>query len=308
MAYLTVCTPTYNRSNTLHRPFNSLCMQSFKDFEWLIIDDGSTDDTSELVQSFLDKADFSIKYVKKENGGRASALNISYQYINTRYVINLDSDDELLPDALEKIHNIWEEISEKKLDNVWCVVGHCIDQQGKLIGKLWPTDINMYVGKKQHKKIILNKRGAEKSCCRRVDILKKYPFPVLDGTKFVPENIVWERINLEYDQYCVNDIFRRYYTDSPDSLAKARGLGKEKYLSYYYLALFYLNYCFEQIYYNNDVLTAIPVVCGCSMLGGLKYKKVMNDIDKVYKKIIVSFFWLPMKIYCLFKRKKNGIQ
>lgn len=142
MAYLTVCTPTYNRAYILRRPFESLLKQTFKDFEWLIIDDGSSDNTENLVKEFIEQADFSIKYVSKPNGGRASALNESYQHIQTEYVINLDSDDELVPDALEKIYHAWENIPENERDRFWCVVGHCVDQKGNRIGGDWPEDIN----------------------------------------------------------------------------------------------------------------------------------------------------------------------
>ena len=108
MSTITVFTPTYNRANTLKRAFYSLKNQTCKDFEWLIIDDGSSDNTHELVNQFKKESDFLIRYYWKSNGGRHTAVNYSYQYLNTPYVVTLDSDDELLPNAIEKMIKTWK--------------------------------------------------------------------------------------------------------------------------------------------------------------------------------------------------------
>lgn len=137
--YITVFTPTYNRAHTLHRVFNSLNMQKFKDFEWLIIDDGSTDDTRELIDSYAKEAQYPIRYYYKENGGRHTALNMSYGLAHGKYIINIDSDDELAPEALQKIYGIWESIPIEDYDRYWCISGRCIDSKTKdMVGKPYP--------------------------------------------------------------------------------------------------------------------------------------------------------------------------
>lgn len=227
MCYITVCTPTYNRAGMLERPFESLRKQSFRDFEWLIIDDGSTDNTEKVVEKFKKIANFTIRYYKKENGGRHTALNYSYKFIKSKYVINLDSDDELTSNALQILYDTWEGMSDFDRERCWCVTGRCVDNTtGKIIGVLWPSEINSLSGRKQHKKITKFKRGCEMSCCRKTEVLKKFPFPVYSDTKFVSENQIWEKINQEYDQYCTNEILRIYHTDSQDSLGGGKCIKK----------------------------------------------------------------------------------
>ena len=296
MSYITVCTPTYNRAYLLHRPFESLMKQTFKDFEWLIIDDGSTDNTEEVIKKFCDIADFKITYVKQENQGRAAALNTSYDYINTKYVINLDSDDEYLPDTLEKIHDIWESIPKDQYSRFWCITGHSADQNGKIIGRLWPERINEKRGRRQHKEIIKYK-GGEKSCCRKTEVLRQNRFPKYPDTKFVPEDIVWEKINKQYDQYCVNETFRIYHTDSADSLISGKQFSEVRKISYYYYYLFYVNECQDQFFYNRISRRAFLDVSRLAILTRRGYRKVMGELKGPWRKVLVSIFWPAMFIF-----------
>lgn len=300
MSYITICTPTYNRANTLKRVFESLKKQEFKDFEWLIIDDGSTDNTKEVVDEFIREGFFPIRYYYKENGGRHTALNYSYDFINSKYVINIDSDDELTEDALIRIKSAWDSIPSEDYERFWQVSGRCIDSKtNKMIGPLYPVGINSLKGKQQHKEII--KIKGEKACCRKVSILKKYPFPVYPDTKFVSENTVWEKINQRYDQYCVNDIFRVYHTDSVDSLSSGNMHPLSQRKSQYYISLFYLNECFTQIFYNKLVFRSILNVSKYAMLSGTPIKDTLSAVDKWYKRILVyigypvSFLWIKRK-------------
>ena len=104
MAELTILTPSFNRKKELHVLFDSLCCQSDKDFEWVIVDDGSTDGTFETAQVFRAHADFPVKYYQKENGGKHTALNFALKRINTPLVFIVDSDDRLTENAVRIIH------------------------------------------------------------------------------------------------------------------------------------------------------------------------------------------------------------
>ena len=96
---LTVLTPTYNRAYTLTKVYESLAKQTKQNFQWLIIDDGSSDGTEELIMSFP-KTGFELEYHKKSNGGKHTALNYSHQFIKGEMVVILDSDDYLTDDAI----------------------------------------------------------------------------------------------------------------------------------------------------------------------------------------------------------------
>ena len=152
MKTITVFTPAYNRAHTLRRAFNSLKAQTCKDFEWLIIDDGSTDGTSELVERLQEEADFPIRYYWKENGGRHTAVNYSYQFLQTKYVVTLDSDDELTPNAVELMRRTWNSIPKERYDHIWCVSGREMDANTlQLVGEPYPEGINEKSGKAQRK-------------------------------------------------------------------------------------------------------------------------------------------------------------
>ena len=109
MKTLTVFTPTYNRAHTLERTYRSLCRQTCQDFEWLVVDDGSVDDTRSLIQGFIDQAQIPIRYIYKENGGLHTAYNTAYAHIETELNVCVDSDDYMPDQAVERIVETWRQ-------------------------------------------------------------------------------------------------------------------------------------------------------------------------------------------------------
>lgn len=105
--FLTIFTPAYNRAHTLGRTYESLCRQTCGDFEWLVIDDGSTDNTRELVESFMAEGRVSLTYIYKENGGLYTGYNTAYAHAKTELCVCIDSDDFMPDDAVEKIKQTW---------------------------------------------------------------------------------------------------------------------------------------------------------------------------------------------------------
>lgn len=302
MCKITVFTPTYNRARTLRIAFESLMNQTNHNFIWLIIDDGSTDNTSELIDEFKEKALFEIRYYWKENGGRHTAVNYSYQFLNTEYVITLDSDDELVPDAIEKILKIWESIPKEKYDKYWCISGREIyASNGLMVGKPYPPNINDLSGRAQRKALF--KCPGEKHCCRKVAIHIQYPFPIFPDTKFVTENMVWEKINRRYDQYCVNDIFGIYHTNSEDSLSTNSPHKRTKYRSSYYRSIFYINELFDEIFFNRGVIRCMVDLPRCAMKTDTPYAEVMKQLNSTLKKILVTLCYPVAWIFITFFHK-----
>lgn len=115
---VTVITPTYNRAHTLKKCFDSLVNQTCNDFQWLIIDDGSTDGTEALLDRLKNDARLPFDYVLKENGGKHTALNVSHKYIKGKYVVVLDSDDTFTPDAVATIIGEWQKYDSDKSVNI----------------------------------------------------------------------------------------------------------------------------------------------------------------------------------------------
>ena len=111
--FLSIITPAYNRGHLLRRCFDSLLAQTDRDFEWIIVDDGSSDDTEGVVQGF-EPADFPVAYIKKKNGGKHTALNASHPHIRGKYVLILDSDDYLTPNAVERAKACWQPYEDRE--------------------------------------------------------------------------------------------------------------------------------------------------------------------------------------------------
>lgn len=109
---VTVFTPTYNRARLIHRVYESLLAQTYKGFEWVIIDDGSTDDTEEVVKEFASVADFEIKYFKRSNKGKAASINEALTLADGEFFLVFDSDDWCIPDALEKFLGAWDALQQ----------------------------------------------------------------------------------------------------------------------------------------------------------------------------------------------------
>lgn len=306
IAQITVFTPTYNRASTLERAFNSLQNQTSKDFEWLVIDDGSTDNTSEIIEKLADRATFTVRYYKKENGGRHTAVNFSHSLIRTPYIVSLDSDDELAPNAVELMINIWNSLDEETYNRVWCVTGREISAEtGEMVGKPFPPYINQLRGKEQRKELL--KIQAEMHCCRKSEIYKMYKFPEYPDVKYIVETTVWDVINRKYDQYCVNDIFGKYYTNMPDSLAKGRIHKSSRYKSFYYASLHLVNDIFDEFFYNKAVRFYTVNLSRCAMLTNTSYRDVMHDVNRWDKRILVTLGYIPSICWIAYKKIRKQL-
>lgn len=231
MPLITVFTPTYNRATTLVRTYESLCSQTEMDFEWLIIDDGSTDNTRDLVNNWISDAKIIIKYIYKENGGLHTGYNEAFANINTELNVCIDSDDFMPNDAIEKIKAVWKQCNHKtKLAGI---IGLDFKLDDTPIGGLFPFtgDYHIYEMCQFH-------RGDTKIICR-TDIIKPYsPMPVFKGEKNFNPIYYYVQIDKDYKFRLVNEnlcyvdyqesgmsanIFHQYM-NSPKSFAQLRRL------------------------------------------------------------------------------------
>lgn len=128
---ITVFTPTYNRAKLIHRVYESLVRQTNQQFKWLVIDDGSTDNTKEMVERFIRENKIEISYVYKENGGLHTGYNAAIARLDTELSICIDSDDWLPDDAIERILKVWV---VRKADDIAGLIGLDYAANGDLIG------------------------------------------------------------------------------------------------------------------------------------------------------------------------------
>lgn len=196
---VTVFTPTYNRAYILPKLYESLKKQICNDFEWLIVDDGSTDETEKIVRGWLTEETFPIRYIKQLNGGKHAAINRGVLETKSELFFIVDSDDQLTPDAIAIIKQKYQEVRDD--DTVAGIIGMRIYPDGKRIGGEASFEDTICTRSDFRYKKKINGDLAE---VYKTDILRKYPFPIIEGEKFCPESVVWLKIAKKYKLLFVN--------------------------------------------------------------------------------------------------------
>ena len=200
--FCTVFTPTYNRASLLSKLYESLVVQTEKDFEWVIVDDGSSDNTEEVVIEFIEQDKFKIIYFKQKNGGKHRAINKGLELCSGKVFAIVDSDDELTYDSLEKVKRWFDQIGN--VNKKFCgVAGNKGYTAEKIVGATFEGEFIDATNIERRKYNIVG----DKFEIYYTEILKKYPFPTFEGEKFMSEIVVWTR--MAKDGYLVrwfNDI------------------------------------------------------------------------------------------------------
>lgn len=191
---ITIFTPTYNRAYRLPNLYKSLQEQTCKDFEWLVVDDGSTDNTNKLFEQWqAEENTFSIRYFKQPNGGKHAAINHGVLETKSELFFIVDSDDELTADAIALIKQRYQKVRDD--DTVAGIIGMRIYPDGKRIGGEASFEDTICTRNDFRYKKKINGDLAE---VYKTDILRQYPFPIVEGEKFCPESVVWQKIAKKY--------------------------------------------------------------------------------------------------------------
>lgn len=203
MKTLTVFTPAYNRASTLHLGYEALLRQTCKDFVWLIIDDGSTDNTRELVQGWIDEGKLDIRYVYQDNQGMHGAHNTAYRLIDTELNTCIDSDDYMPDNAVERIVEFWK---RQGSDRVAGLIGLDSDFNGRLIGTMFPTGCRTTtLGE-----FYANGGRGDKKLVYRTDVVRRYPeYPLFEGEKYVSLGYKYQLIDQDYKLLTLNEVLVR---------------------------------------------------------------------------------------------------
>jgi len=210
MKTITIFTPTYNRAYCLHKCYESLCRQTSKDFEWLIIDDGSTDNTAQLVQSWR-AADngFAIRYLYKENGGMHTGYNLAYENIETELSMNVDSDDWLPDTAIETILAFWSANKRPDVGGIYALDQY---ENGAVIGTPFPEDLKEFRGW-GYKMVYYEANGTPKRYVNHGDkkfigvtaAIRQYPpIPVFPGERYYSLYYKQHRLERDYTILILN--------------------------------------------------------------------------------------------------------
>ena len=287
----TVFTPTFNRKELLEKLYKSLQKQTFKDFEWLIVDDGSTDGTKEKVEEFLSEKKLEIKYYFKENGGKQRAYNFATEKANGELFICLDSDDEYVENGLEIILKYWKKY-EKNSDIAG--MGYLSTYPNReIIGSSFPekemisTQFEIY-----------NKYGVkgDKGLMFRTEIIKKYKFPVFEDEKFITEAVVYNRICEKYKMVYVNEKIeiKEYQEDGLTAKYNNLLLRNPKGQALYHNEINSQKLTFKQKVLNNAVYYKFCKVAGYKF--GKIFKEGKNKLFLIFAIPVGEFMWKKVKL------------
>ena len=285
MNRLTVFTPTYNRANTLDRVFDSLNNQTYKDFQWIIIDDGSTDNTSELVKEYKKKASYKIIYKWQENSGKHVAINRALDMCDTELFVIADSDDSFKDNALEVLVNTWDSIEDK--DSYKGVICRCYDvETNKGIGIQFPKYI---FDSNDVEAFFKYKLRYEKWMLFSTKVFKEFKFPEYKGLRFFPETVIWQQMGAKYKTRYIDEALRAYYRDQTNSVTK-KSYNRYKENVHYWIH-FINNEMKYFFYYPKVFIKSFVGYARDSKLNGFGFFESMKKINKFYKKVLYLIFY-----------------
>ena len=286
----TIFTPTFNRKELLEKLYKSLQKQTYKDFEWLIVDDGSDDGTKEKAEEFLSEKKLDIKYYFKENGGKQRAYNFATDKANGELFICLDSDDEYVENGLETILKYWKKY-EKNSDIAG--MGYLSTYPNReVIGSSFPekemisTQFDIY-----------NKYRVkgDKGLMFRTEIIKKYKFPVFDDEKFITEAVVYNRICEKYKMVYVNEKIeiKEYQEDGLTAKYNNLLLRNPKGQALYHNEINSQKLSFKQKVLNNAVYYKFCRAAGYKF--GKIFKENKNKLFLIFALGIGEYMWQKEK-------------
>ncbi len=285
MKSLTVITTTYNRAYCLHQVYESLQRQDTNDFKWLIIDDGSTDDTKERVVAWQAEGKVDIQYAYKINGGMHTARNLGYELVETELNVIIDSDDWLPDNVIGKVIRFW---NESKREDIAGIIALDASPDGKVIGSPMPSGI-----KECHFREFFGKyKGyGDKKLIYRSELTRLYPYPEYPGEKFYPASYKFMMLDQQYKLLLLDEVvcIADY---NPDSMTYA------KYAQYRNCAKGFAHFRNETMRVSNDwkyIINQMIHYHAESRLAGESH-----FIRNCSRKFLAVLMWLPGIMYYLY--------
>ena len=296
----TVFTPTYNRVNLLPRVYASLQKQTYRNFEWVIIDDGSTDGTDELVKKWQQEADFDIVYQWQPNQGKHIAYNAVAKLARGLLFTSIDSDDEIMPDTYERLKFYWDNFTETEKQHVAGISFVGKNQHGDIIGTKYPknyqiTDlIEMY---------LVRGITGDKGGVIQTKALRMYPFPEHIKNVVVGEGSFMYKMAHDWKMCFVNDVLGIFWIEGRSDSLSLASVSTKNYAGSHYVHLCFLNY-------NMRFFTRRPKLCigeatrysRLSFHLGISMVKQFTDL-KPFSARLLWFCSLPLGIAFFIKDK-----
>lgn len=302
MYKLTIFTPTYNRAPHLYSLYKNIKNQNYprENFEWLIVDDGSSDNTSEVVQRFIDENIINVRYLKKENGGVHTAWNYGVNESQSEYFFRCDSDDSLEVEALRKIDYHLKRIEGMNLAGI---CGLCkIKDSNEIVGEKFPQDEIDSTGLEMNFRF---KVTGEKAGCYKTEILRQFALPEPTDVNFIYEGTMWRRIDKIYKTRFINEVFKIYTVSGEDSITNQI---KKRFNPYYFSSKYYyytsaVNEIYD--YLKLDKKRLYTYIIGISKNGVYSDRllsKIIPEVKPIYAKVVIIACYPIFKInYAIIK-------
>ena len=284
MKKLTVITTTYNRAYCLGKLYDSLLSQQCKDFIWLIIDDGSTDNTKEIVEKWIQENNISIEYYYKENGGMHTARNLAYERVHTELNTIIDSDDWMAPEAVTNILSFWDENKDERFAGMITLNR---DPDGKIIGTEMPKGVKECSYADFWKKYQMK---GDKKLVYRSELTKMYPYPEYPNEKFYPASYKFYLIDKDYDILLCN--FTTCIVDYNDD-----SMTRDKYAQYKTCPLGFMHYRREML--KNDTGLNIKIKNMIHYVMENSFAKIPVD-KEILKNPLFYLCFIPGKMFYIF--------
>lgn len=294
--FITIFTPTYNRAHLLERLYKNLCEQEYQNFEWLIIDDGSTDNTREIIENYKREGKLNIQYFYKENGGKHTAINFGLEKAQSDIFFLLDSDDFLEKSATKVVAEKWDVI--RNTPSLCGIVGLSKFLNKEVRTDAFPEDdwVVSFTDIYFKYKILGDKPVAFKT-----SVMKEFPFPDKKGIHFVFEAVSWHEMAKKYNVLAVNDLLQyKEYTE--DGIT--RNTYKKEYVKGLAFSFFHLvkNRTYPFAKYPHHFLWNYIHLAINSLLSGESYFNQLSLIDK-----IIYLIFYPRAYYTYSKLKDKVV-
>lgn len=297
--FFTVFTPVYNRKHTIHRVWESLQAQTNRNFEWLIVDDGSEDGVEELLEKYKNDAGFTVRIFHQKNSGKHMAFNKAIDEAKGNLLIPADSDDSFVPTTIEEFDKNWKKYGNENISGIDVL---CMDEEATIIGDKFPVEgvsnfINIF---------FKNKVKGEKWGCIRVDVLQRFKFPEMLGANFFPESYIWSQIGLNYKTVYLNIPLRIYYQDAGNQLMKMKSKSEGTLRIANYYGIWWVNNVFPKVskYMGiKDLLHRFLTIWKSTFLLKESSFTTLKKIKSPKNKIIAAIIFIPAFVFVKILKK-----
>ena len=284
---LTIFTPAYNRADKLKHIYNSLKKQLNDKYEWLIVDDGSVDETEKIVSTFIDDLSLNVRYFKKENGGKHTAHNSAIELAAGRYFMCLDSDDYLAEGVLDKLLEMLESLEGEE-----GLVAYKCSQEGNLLSNIFPNEERILCFYELYSKYGCD---GEFVLIYPTQLLKKNKFPVFSGERFITECVLYDRLHIPMKLFKEIVEVCEY---QPDGLSNSlNDIMKNNPAGY---CLYFMQRIDMQTRFMKRIITIGKYHCFC-------YLAAKQKSDYTGKHVVLVHLFKPLgKLFYVYYKKVRG--